>query len=55
GGPPSLYRSQFSLQGLGFDAIVTLIIAAMLLGWLGAWLAVKRHLDDIDPGEIAGG
>ena len=51
----SLYRSQFSLQGLGFDAILALIITAMLLGWLGAWLAVKRHLDDIDPGEIAGG
>mgnify|MGYP006932912058 CR=1 FL=1 len=59
GGPverlASLYRSQFSLQGLGFDAILALIITAMLLGWLGAWLAVKRHLDDIDPGEIAGG
>jgi len=27
----------------------------MLLGWLGAWVAVRRHLDDIEPGDIAGG
>ena len=50
-----LYRSDFSLSGLTFDGILALIIAAMLLGWLGAWVAVKRHLDDIEPGEIAGG
>jgi cell division transport system permease protein len=51
----SLYRSEFSLQGPGFDGALALIIIAMLLGWLGAWLAVKRHLDDIEPGDIAGG
>ncbi|MBW4934822.1 permease-like cell division protein FtsX [Marinobacter sp. F4206] len=50
-----LYRSEFSLNGLSFDGALALIIAAMLLGWLGAWVAVKRHLDDIEPGEIAGG
>lgn len=50
-----LYRSEFSLNGLTFDGALALIIAAMLLGWLGAWVAVKRHLDDIEPGEIAGG
>lgn len=50
-----LYRSEFSLNGLTFDGGLALIIAAMLLGWLGAWVAVKRHLDDIEPGEIAGG
>jgi len=43
------------LQGLGFEGAAALIIIAMLLGWLGAWVAVKRHLDDIEPGEIAGG
>ncbi|MBE03110.1 MAG: cell division protein, partial [Euryarchaeota archaeon] len=31
------------------------IIMAMVLGWLGAWVAVKRHLDDIEPGDTAGG
>lgn len=50
-----LYSSDFSLSGLSFDGVFALIIAAMLLGWLGAWIAVKRHLDDIEPGEIAGG
>ncbi|SOB77578.1 cell division transport system permease protein [Marinobacter sp. LV10R510-11A] len=50
-----LYRSDFSLNGLSVDGALALIIAAMLLGWLGAWVAVKRHLDDIEPGEIAGG
>lgn len=50
-----LYRSDFSLNGLSLDGAFALIIIAMLLGWLGAWVAVKRHLDDIEPGEIAGG
>lgn len=59
GGPierlAGLYRSDFSLNGLSFDGAFALILVAMLLGWLGAWVAVKRHLDDIEPGEIAGG
>lgn len=50
-----LYRSDFALVGLSFDGVLALIIVAMLLGWLGAWVAVKRHLDDIEPGDIAGG
>ncbi len=50
-----LYHSDFGLTGLTLDGTFALIIIAMLLGWLGAWVAVKRHLDDIEPGEIAGG
>lgn len=50
-----LYRSDFTLVGLGLEGVLALIIVAMLLGWLGAWVAVKRHLDDIEPGDIAGG
>jgi len=50
-----LYRSDFSLNGLDVDGALALIIIAMLLGWLGAWVAVKRHLDDMEPGDIAGG
>lgn len=50
-----LYRSEFTLQGPGLDGALALIIVAMLLGWLGAWVAVRRHLDDIEPGDIAGG
>ncbi len=59
GGPverlAGLYRSDFSLNGLTFEGALALLIVAMLLGWLGAWVAVKRHLDAIEPGEIAGG
>lgn len=51
----NLYHSEFTLVGLGVDGLLALILVAMLLGWLGAWVAVKRHLDDIEPGELAGG
>ncbi len=44
-----LYDSNFRLAGLGLDTGATLIATAMLLGWLGAWLAVGRHLHDIEP------
>ncbi|HTN33945.1 MAG TPA: permease-like cell division protein FtsX [Marinobacter sp.] len=50
-----LYRSDFALSGLSVDGAFALIIVSMLLGWLGAWMAVKRHLDNIEPGEIATG
>jgi len=50
-----LYNSDFSLNGPGLEGVFALIVIAMLLGWLGAWVAVKRHMDDIDPGDIAGG
>ncbi|OEY65838.1 permease-like cell division protein FtsX [Marinobacter sp. X15-166B] len=49
-----LYRSQFELSGLGLEGVLALLGCAMLLGWLGAWLAVKRHLDAIEPGVPAG-
>ncbi|MBI43814.1 permease-like cell division protein FtsX [Marinobacter lutaoensis] len=59
GGPverlAGLYQSRFTLAGLGIDGGLALIIMAMVLGWLGAWVAVKRHLDDIEPGDTAGG
>lgn len=48
-----LYHSDFTLAGLSVDGALALIIVAMLLGWLGAWVAVKRHLDKIEPGEVA--
>ena len=50
-----LYNSEFSLNGPGLEGALALIVVAMLLGWLGAWVAVKRHMDDIEPGDIAGG
>jgi len=44
-----LYFSQFVLSGLSFFASTGLLLLGGLLGILGAWLAVNRHLDDIEP------
>ncbi|WP_148864608.1 permease-like cell division protein FtsX [Marinobacter fonticola] len=48
----SLYRSEFQLTGLSWDGTLALLMVAVGLGWLGAWLAVKRHLDAIEPNQI---
>jgi cell division transport system permease protein len=44
-----LYQSSFRIVGLGLLGSAGLICASMLLGWLGAWLAVGRHLREIEP------
>ncbi len=44
-----LYHSQFRLRGLGFIGSLQLILAGGLLGLLGAWLAVGRHLRLLQP------
>lgn len=43
------YGSDFTLQGLGFDGVFTLLVAGCLIGWVGAWLSVGRHLSAIEP------
>ncbi len=45
----SLYGSDFSLKGLGLYDSVLLIFDGVALGWFGAWLAVSRHLQSIEP------
>jgi len=45
----SLYSSQFSLHGLGFKGSLLLLVCGIVLGWLGSWLAVARHLRAIEP------
>ena len=45
-----LYESSFRLQMLSFSEGLTLLAAGSLLGLLGAWLAVGRHLSAIEPG-----
>lgn len=47
----ALYHSDFGLRGLGFENAIMLIFIATALGWLGAWVAVRRHLDDMEPGD----
>ncbi|MEQ5835787.1 cell division protein FtsX [Marinobacter sp. R17] len=48
----SLYRSEFELSGLSWDGTLGLLMVSVLLGWMGAWLAVKRHLEAIEPNQI---
>ncbi len=43
------YQSEFELRGLGFMGSVLLVGLGATIGWLGAWLAVSRHLGDIEP------
>ncbi|MBU2964729.1 permease-like cell division protein FtsX [Amphritea sp. 2_MG-2023] len=45
----TLYNSQFELAGLGFVETILLLIISILLGLCGAWLAVGRHLREIQP------
>lgn len=44
-----LYNSEFSLSGLHWESLLTLPLFAGVLGLMGAWLAVSRHLKDIEP------
>ncbi|HEY3486747.1 MAG TPA: FtsX-like permease family protein, partial [Gammaproteobacteria bacterium] len=45
-----LYDSAFELTALGFSNMLMLIGIAIGLGFAGAWLAVGRHLKEIEPG-----
>lgn len=44
-----LYNSDFQLSGLTFTDGFSLILFSSLLGLLGSWLAVSRHLHEIEP------
>jgi len=44
-----LYQSDFVLSGLGFAGSLLLLCAGALLGLVGAWVAVARHLSAIEP------
>ncbi|MGA7801926.1 MAG: permease-like cell division protein FtsX [Gammaproteobacteria bacterium] len=45
----ALYQSEFSLRAMGLAGILGLLAAGAGLGLAGSWLAVSRHLDDIEP------
>lgn len=44
-----LYTSDFKLSSVSFEDACSLIIGAILLGWIGAWLAVAKHLRALAP------
>ncbi|MEJ2644658.1 MAG: permease-like cell division protein FtsX [Gammaproteobacteria bacterium] len=45
----TLYQSDFALQFIGATGIAALLVAGAGLGLAGSWLAVSRHLGDIEP------
>ncbi|MEL0587065.1 MAG: permease-like cell division protein FtsX [Candidatus Thiodiazotropha sp. (ex. Lucinoma kazani)] len=45
----NLYQSAFDLSSLGISTILTLLLGSALLGLIGSWLAVGRHLNAIEP------
>ena len=45
----ALYHSSYDLIGLSGSDISTLILMSCILGLGGSWIAVGRHLSDIEP------
>jgi cell division transport system permease protein len=45
----ALYESGFTLSGLGFGHGLLLILVSCTLGLAGSWIAVGRHLHEIEP------
>lgn len=45
----SAYASDFSLIGLSLQDSLLLLLSSTILGWLGAWIAVGRHLGNVEP------
>ncbi|MES9882442.1 MAG: permease-like cell division protein FtsX [Sedimenticola sp.] len=44
-----LYHSGFDLSGISFATLLALISGSALLGLTGSWIAVGRHLSEIEP------
>ena len=44
-----LYGSDFALAGVPTDDALSLLLGGVLLGYIGAWLAVARHLSELAP------
>jgi len=48
-GLSGLYGSDFALAGVPASDGLSLLIGAVLLGYIGAWIAVARHLNELAP------
>jgi cell division transport system permease protein len=44
-----LYESEYTLSLIDINIGALIIMVAGVLGWLGAWLSVSRHLKNIEP------
>ena len=45
----ALYHSSFQLQGIDFNTLAALLGVGSFLGYFGSWIAVGRHLSEIEP------
>ena len=45
----ALYQSNFQLSGLAMTTVFGVIGTSILLGILGAWIAVRQHLGEMEP------
>jgi cell division transport system permease protein len=48
-GLAGLYGSDFALAGVPVADGLSLLLGAVLLGYIGAWIAVARHLRELAP------
>ncbi|MCZ2722048.1 hypothetical protein O1D97_10375 [Marinomonas sp. 15G1-11] len=44
----ALYQSDFSLQSFNADEVVLCLTMSAFIGVVGAWIAVNRHISDIE-------
>jgi cell division transport system permease protein len=44
------YGSAYRLPFLAWGDMAAIVLFAGLIGWLGAYLSVNRHLRDMEPG-----
>ncbi|VAX08247.1 Cell-division-associated, ABC-transporter-like signaling protein FtsX [hydrothermal vent metagenome] len=45
----ALYHNNFELSRLDLSTVLVLMLTGVMLGLVGSWLAVGRHLRDIEP------
>jgi cell division transport system permease protein len=45
----TLYQNQFELSNMSFSTTLVLVGISILLGLIGSWFAVGRHLREIEP------
>jgi cell division transport system permease protein len=43
------YGAHYAVPRLGLDGSLVLLFSSIILGWLGGWMAVNRHLKEVRP------
>ena len=44
-----LYQSDFQLEGLAFSEVMILVAFAVMLGLVGSYISVRKHIRAIEP------